>query len=100
MTQTVTLDDMAQLQTCLSLAQEVSQHSQASIAFKQLQQQLGTDTPRVAELLEVLWREVLAARRSAEFWQQVSNVEKEISERMAASHLQLQRNYLRLMQEQ
>lgn len=90
---------MNQLQDCLSLAQDPALHQAANEAFTQLRQTLEADAD-VTEVLEALWSEVLSARRSAAFWQQLSNVEKEMSDRLAQNHVQLQQNYLRLMQEQ
>jgi hypothetical protein len=51
-------------------------------------------------MIDMLWGELLRARRSAQFWQKTCDVERELTERMAASHFQLQQNYLRLVQEQ
>lgn len=53
-----------------------------------------------AELISMLWKEILTSRRSAAFWQQISDVEKAMSEQLVQQHLQLQQNHLRLMQEQ
>jgi hypothetical protein len=88
------------LKECLTLASEVSQHCHASRGFAELQNQLAADNPQAAELLELAWNEVLAARRSAAFWEQLCDVERDMTEQMAANHLRLQQNYLRLMQEQ
>lgn len=89
-----------QLQACLSLAKDPSGHAEAVQKFEQLRETLAKSDPGAAEMLNLLWHEVLTARRSATFWQEVCNVEKELSERIAASHIQLKQNYQRLMQEQ
>lgn len=49
--------------------------------------------------MDLLWKEAIAARRSAEFWHDMSNVEKDLSNRMMENMTQLRQNYLRLMQE-
>ncbi|NJN21931.1 MAG: hypothetical protein HC812_13035 [Leptolyngbya sp. RL_3_1] len=51
-------------------------------------------------MMQLLWREYVASRRSATFWQELCQVEKHLSERITESHIQLRQNYLRLMQEQ
>lgn len=90
---------VAQLRKCISLAQEVANHAQANQAFEQLRDSLATENPQAAELMELLWQEIIAARRSAEFWHEMSNVEKDLSNRMMENMTQLRQNYLRLMQE-
>ena len=100
MTQTVSVNYVTQLQECLSLARDISQGAKAHTAFSQLRDRLATENPQAAELLDLLWNEFLAANRSAAFWQEMCDVEKELSERMAQSHFQLRQNYLRLMHEQ
>ncbi|OLP20023.1 hypothetical protein BST81_02535 [Leptolyngbya sp. 'hensonii'] len=95
---TPSFDD--RLRHCLALARNLSDHAEALQAFEQLRADVAQHQPEMAGMLQLLWHEVMTARRSAAFWQQLSDVEKEISEQMAANHLQLQQNYLRLMQEQ
>lgn len=89
----------AQLRKCISLAQEVANHPQANQEFEQLRDTLASQNPQTAELMDLLWKEVIAARRSAEFWHDMSNVEKDLSNRMMENMTQLRQNYLRLMQE-
>jgi len=60
----------------------------------------AAENPQAADLLEILWNEFVAANRSATFWQQICDVEKELSERMAQTNVQLKQEYLRLIQEQ
>ena len=88
------------LQHCLSLAQDVANHQEANSAYAALRDRLQSDDPQAVELFDVMWREVLASRRSAMFWEELCNVEKGLTDRMAESHLQLRQNYLRLIQEQ
>ena len=87
------------LQECLSMAQNIQSHADADRRFLDLEETLSDDAATVA-VLEALWKEVLAARRSALYWQQISDVERALTEKMAGNHFQLQQNYLRLMQEQ
>ncbi|HEY9697472.1 MAG TPA: hypothetical protein V6D10_09420 [Trichocoleus sp.] len=89
-----------QFQACLSLAADLSRHAEAKQAFSKLHNELATDHPFAAQMLELAWNEVLAAKRSAGFWERISNAERQMTEQMAASHVQLQQNYLRLIQEQ
>jgi len=100
MKQSLSQNQVAQLQECVSLAQELAHHAKANQSFAELRDRVAADNPVSAELLELLWNEVLAARRSATFWREMSDVEKQLSERIAQSHLQLRQNYERLMQEQ
>ncbi|WP_448562261.1 hypothetical protein [Trichothermofontia sp.] len=88
------------LQTCLSLAADLEQRAAAEVAFEQLRDCVSGDREAASELMNLLWKELLAARHSASFWRKVADVEKEISERLAASHAQLQQNHIRLIQEQ
>lgn len=99
MTQSLTQEQIVQLRECFLLAQDPKQQKNASEVFAQLMDKVAS-SPAAAELLETLWNEVLAARRSASFWQQFSDAEKEMSDRLAESHFQLSQNYLRLVQEQ
>jgi predicted esterase YcpF (UPF0227 family) len=90
------------LQACLEQAQDPQQHPSAAAQFQALRSQMadqGTD-PATLLLLDALWKEVLAARRSAAFWQQISDAEQNLSEQMAEHTIQTQKNYLRLVQEQ
>lgn len=100
MGQSVAPEAIAQIQECLSLTHDFSRHAEASEAFAKLQSQFADTDPLAAQLLGLLWEEMLAARRSAVFWEQISNIERGLTEEMTAHHLQLQQNYLRLVQEQ
>ncbi len=99
-TQNVSLDYVAQLRACVERARDISDGAKASVEFAQLCDRLGAENPQAADLLKILWNEFLAANRSATFWQQICDVEKELSERMAQTNIQLKQKYLRLMQEQ
>ncbi|MBE9178094.1 hypothetical protein IQ268_05775 [Oculatella sp. LEGE 06141] len=100
MPQSATVTPLSQLQACIAQAQNLSHHSDANETFAELRDRLASENPQAAELLETLWKELLSARRSALFWQQICDVERDLAEQMAANHVQLQQNYLRLMQEQ
>ena len=89
-----------QLQECLALTPEVAQHVQAKEKFAVLKAQLATESPVAAELLEMAWNDVISARRSAAFWEQISDAEKNMSDRVGESLLNLQQNHMRLIQEQ
>lgn len=98
MPQSLTQNQVTQLRACLELAQDARQHERAQLEFSQLLESVESE-PATTELLRLLWTELLAARRSSMFWQEISDVEKEMGERLAQTHVQLQQNYLRLMQE-
>ena len=98
MTQSLTPNQADLLRQCLLLSQNLDQHGAARDRFAQLRETVTNDASLA--VLDALWEEVLAARRSAVFWEQVSDIEKTMSERLADTHFQLQQNYLRLMQEQ
>ncbi|MDG2616604.1 hypothetical protein P7L53_10145 [Thermoleptolyngbya sichuanensis XZ-Cy5] len=94
-------DSMTQaLAECIALLQDLQTHAAANDAFDQLKAQIAESNPAMANLLEILWREAVAGRRSAAFWQQICDVERDLTENLSANHFQLQQNYLRLMQEQ
>jgi hypothetical protein len=100
MTQFVSADPIVHLQECMALVTDRSCYAEANDAFTQLKDRLATDHPLAAEMLELLWSEMLSARRSASLWEQLSEIERQFTEHMTASHVQLQQNYLRLVQEQ
>ncbi len=93
-------DLSSRLQSAINLAQQVQQHPEAHQAFQEVLGELKTQDPVAAVLLEQLWREYIGTKRSSVFWEQLSEVEKNLSDRMSESHIQLKQNYLRLMQEQ
>jgi hypothetical protein len=99
MTQSLTQKQLDQLQECFALAGNPTQREAAKTAFSQLSAEVTID-PATTELLEALWAEVLSARRSEAFWQQMSDAEKGLSDRVAADHINLQQNHMRLIQEQ
>lgn len=87
------------LKKCLMLAQDVTSHVEANRAFEQLCGIIDAENPMAAQLLEMLWQEVIAARRASVFWQQMSEVEKDMANKMMENMTQMRQNYLRLMQE-
>jgi hypothetical protein len=99
MTQALSAEQATQLQQCLSLVQNVKTHDEARQTFAKLRESLAGDAATL-EVIDGLWNELISARRSAMFWQEISNVEKDMAERLAQNNVQLQQNYLRLMQEQ
>lgn len=94
----LTPDQTAQLRNCLELATDINQHQAAIAQFAQLRAAIVQDEAAKA-LIDTLWAEILAARRSSAFWEQMSDAEKDVSDRLVQNHVQLQQNYLRLMQE-
>lgn len=94
----LTSEQNAQLKHCLELAQDIKQHEAAIAQFTQLRDAIVQDESAKA-LIDILWAEILAARRSSAFWEQMSDAEKDVSDRLVQNHVQLQQNYLRLMQE-
>ena len=97
---TITEPSAIPLKACIELSQDVAKHDHATEQFQQLRETITKDPAKAQEVLDLLWFELLRARRSAMFWQKTSDVERELTERMASSHFQLQQNYLRLVQEQ
>ncbi|MGB3491458.1 MAG: hypothetical protein WBA57_01935 [Elainellaceae cyanobacterium] len=93
-------DRLHQMKQCLSLAQDVSTHAKAKESYRHLRDRLADDTPEAAELMDLLWTEILSSRRSAMFWEELCNVEKKLTDRMAENNMQLRQNYIRLVQEQ
>ena len=89
-----------QLQACLSLAHDVSTHGDAQDRYARLRDRLIEGDSDMATVMDLMWKEILSSRRSAFFWEEMCNVEQKLTERMAESHMQLQQNYLRLVQEQ
>jgi len=90
---------IVQLKKCITLAQDVGSHAEANRAFEQLCGIIDAENPMAAQLLEMLWEDTILARRSALFWQQMSDVEKDMANRMMENMTQMRQNYLRLMQE-
>jgi hypothetical protein len=87
------------LKDCLALASNPKTQTEADRQFLDLQDSLNPDAA-TSEVLQKLWAEVLAARRSAMFWEKLSDAERAVSDGLADNHLRLQQNYLRLVQEQ
>jgi hypothetical protein len=88
------------LNECIELAKDPKEHRAAEEAFAMIKGELGDAPSEALEVVERLWNELLTARRSAAFWEQISNMERAMTERLAADHCQLKQNYLRLLQEQ
>ncbi len=99
MTHSLTQNQLAQLKDCFSLAQNPTQQETARQTMTQLLSDLAVDAV-AAEVIDALWQELLTARRSTAFWEQISDAEKEMGDRLTQDNIRLQQNYLRLMQEQ
>jgi hypothetical protein len=87
------------LQECLELAQDIKSHADAASKFANLRDSLTTN-PATLTVIDSLWDAVLTSRRASAFWEQLSDAEQALSQRLADNHVQLQQNYLRLVQEQ
>lgn len=98
MAHSLTPQQLAQLQECLSLARDPAQHDAAKQSLAQLLSEV--DPAAAPDIIDTLWNELLTARRSTVFWEQISDAEKEMGDRLAQDNIRLQQNYLRLMQEQ
>lgn len=90
----------AHLQTALDLSQTVEHHGSARQIFQDIVTDLQGRDPEAAAIVDQLWRAYLSAQRSSLFWEQISQAEKRLSDQLTEHHVQLKRNYLRLMQEQ
>ncbi|MEO1210636.1 MAG: hypothetical protein AAFX78_13960 [Cyanobacteria bacterium J06638_20] len=88
------------LNECIELAKDPKEHRAAEEAFATIKGALDDAPSETLEVVERLWNELLTARRSAAFWEQISDVERAMTERLATDHYQLKQNYLRLLQEQ
>ncbi|MFH7245410.1 MAG: hypothetical protein ACHWZW_21440 [Spirulina sp.] len=95
-----TADLATRLQSALDLAQTVETHGEASQVIQAIVADLQDQSPEAIALFTQLWHAYISSQRSSQFWQQVSEAEKNLSDRLSASHVQLKQNYLRLMQEQ
>ncbi|MBW4654481.1 MAG: hypothetical protein KME20_15800 [Kaiparowitsia implicata GSE-PSE-MK54-09C] len=93
-------DLKAALDSCLALARDPRTQADARERFADLLNQLPWGDRPSRQIIDALWQEVITARRSAAFWEQISDVERNMTEQLAENHVQLQQNYLRLVQEQ
>lgn len=88
------------LKGAMALARDVTQHDQAKAQFAELYTQLEQENAQMAALVKQIWDEYITLQRSASFWKGMSNAEKELSDKITETNIQLQQNYNRLMQEQ
>lgn len=88
------------LSGAIALAQCGKSYDQAAEQFAAVVAQVESDSPEAAKLLQQLWKEYISVQRSAVFYEGLSNAEAGLSEKMAESNIQLQQNYMRLIQEQ
>lgn len=99
MTHSLTQNQQTQLQNCLAIARDPAQQKVARQAMTQLLSDLDLTAP-ATDVIDVIWNELLTAQRSNVFWEQISDAEKEMGDRLTQDNIRLQQNYLRLMQEQ
>ncbi|MGK7891658.1 MAG: hypothetical protein AB4042_20200 [Leptolyngbyaceae cyanobacterium] len=92
--------DVLELQECLNLLKDAATYELAVQRYAVLRDRLFADHPEMVALLDMVWEDLRASRRSARVWERLCNTEKQLTDRMAESHVQLQQNYLRLVQEQ
>lgn len=88
------------LEGAIALAKDGKNTEQANTQFEALLAQLESESPTAVPLLKQLWKEYVSAQRSATFFESLSDAEKDLSDKMSASTIQLKRNYMRLIQEQ
>lgn len=88
-----------QMKTCIDLAKGVETHDEANQCFEELLTAIKTESPQMAELLNLIWQDLISARRAASFWEQMSDVEKEMASNMMETMTQMRQNQLRLIQE-
>lgn len=88
------------LEGAIALAKNSGNYEQATTQFEALLAQIEPAHSDVAPLLKTLWKEYMSTQRSAAFWQSMSDAEKDLSEKMSESNIQLKQNYMRLIQEQ
>ncbi|MGF1537111.1 MAG: hypothetical protein ACFB4J_11595 [Elainellaceae cyanobacterium] len=93
-------ETLDQLKLCFRLAEEPNTHAEAKQAFELVRDRVASECPDAAEVVEMLWQELISSRRSAIFWQELSDMEKNLGEKLAENQMQLRQNYNRLMQEQ
>ncbi|MEO0406485.1 MAG: hypothetical protein AAF289_03945 [Cyanobacteria bacterium P01_A01_bin.135] len=93
-------ETLDQLKLCFSLTEKANTHEEAKQAFQQVRDRVERECPDALQIVDMLWAEVVSAKRSAIFWQELSDMEKHLGEKMAEQQVQLRQNYNRLMQEQ
>lgn len=91
---------LEEFRAALDLAQDVKTYPEARKRCAEIQARLDEQALALAPLIQLLWNECLNARRSAAFWHELSDVEKTLSDSLTEKTIQLQQNYLRLVQEQ
>ena len=88
------------LSGAIALTKEGNSMTEATSQFEALLAQVEADSPTGAPLLKLLWDDYFSVLRSAAFWLVMSDAEKDLSDKMSATHIQLKQNYMRLIQEQ
>ena len=72
-----------QVRQSLQVAGDQTQVDGGLAEFEALRDRVASDRPEVAAMLTLLWQEAVSARRSCNFWREVSDVEKELAARIA-----------------
>ena len=93
-------ETLDQLKLSISLTEKPDTHEQAKQAFAQVRDRVEKECPDALQIVDTLWQELVSSQRSALFWQELSDMEKHLGEKMAEKQMQLRQNYNRLMQEQ
>lgn len=78
------LDDLlGEVRQSLEVAGDQTQLDGGLAEFEILREKVAGDRPEAAAVLTLLWQEAVSARRSCNFWREVSDVEKELANRIA-----------------
>ncbi|MEM9245466.1 MAG: hypothetical protein AAGA67_06965 [Cyanobacteria bacterium P01_F01_bin.153] len=78
------LDDLlSQVRESLQAAGDKTHVDGGLSEFEAVRDRVAGDRPEVAAMMTLLWQEAVSARRSCNFWREVSDVEKELANRLA-----------------
>ncbi|NET08708.1 MAG: hypothetical protein F6K09_09450 [Merismopedia sp. SIO2A8] len=88
------------LQDCLRLVKDIHSHEQADQMYQALRDRLVVEQPDAVELMDMMWKTLVASYQSAALWEKLCQSEQQLTDRMVESHVQLQQSYYRLVQEQ
>lgn len=67
----------------LQIAGDQTQINGGLAEFEAVRDRVAGDRPEVAAMMTLLWQEAVSARRSCNFWREVSDAEKELADRIA-----------------
>ncbi|MGD1849108.1 MAG: hypothetical protein ACFCBU_00355 [Cyanophyceae cyanobacterium] len=76
---------LGQVRESLQVAGDKTHVDDALAEFEMVRDQVAGDRPEVAAMMTLLWQEAVSAHRSCSFWREVSDVEKELANRIAAN---------------